>query len=74
MKKVIAARKHLYINGLIKVYGAPGDSLYNAWKMLYNDWEYIKEQIQMKSFSKKSRLSEEIEPIVNSVLKYPVVE
>ena len=28
----------------------------------------------MKSFSKKSRLWEEIEPIVSSVLKYPVVE
>ena len=74
IEKVIGTRKHLYINRLIEGYDAPCDSLYNAWKTLYNDWECIKEQIQMKSFSEKSRLSEGIEPIVSSVLKYTVIE
>ena len=74
IEKVKGTRKHLYINRLFEGYHAPCDILYYAWKMLYNDWECIKEQIYIKSFSKKSRLSEEIEPIVSSVLKYPVVE
>ena len=74
LEKVIGTRKHLYINRLIEGCHAPCDSLYNAWKTLYNDWECIKEQIHMKSFSEKSRLSEGIEPIVSSVLKYPVIE
>ena len=65
IEKVIGTRKHLYINRLIEGYDAPCDSPYHAWKTLYNGWEYIKEQIQMKNFSGKSRLSEEIEPIVS---------
>ena len=70
---LLQIEKHLHINKLIEGYNAPCDSLYNAWKTLYNNWECIKEQIHMKSFSEKSRLSEEIEPIVSSMFKYPVV-
>ena len=32
------------------------------------------EQIQTRNFDEQSLLSEDIEPIVNSVLKYPIVE
>ena len=74
IEKVIGTRKHLYINRLIEGYDASCDSLFNAWKTLYNDWKCIKEQIQLKNLSKKSRLLEETEPIVSLVIKYPVVE
>ena len=70
---LLQIEKHLHINTLIRGYNAPCDSLYNAWKTLYNNWECIKEQIHMKSFSEKSWLSEEIKLIVSSMLKYPVV-
>ena len=69
---LLQIEKHLHINKLIEGYNAPCDSLYNAWKTLYNDWECTKKQIHMKSFSEKSRLADEIEPIVSLVLKYPV--
>ena len=74
IEKVIGSKKHLYMNRLIEGYGVPGDSWYIAWKTLYNDWIHIKELIQTRSFDKYSSLSEDIEPIVKSVLKYPVVE
>ena len=70
---LLQIEKHLHIDKLIEGYNAPCDSLYNAWKTLYNNWECIKEQIHMKSFSEKSWLSEEIKLIVSLMLKYPVV-
>ena len=74
IEKVIGSKKHLHMNRLIVGYDVPGDSLRIAWKTLYNDWIHIKGQIQTRSFNEHSLLSEDIEPIVNSVLKYPVVE
>ena len=70
---LLQIEKHLHIDKLIEGYNAPCDSLYNAWKTLYNNWECIKEQIHMKSFSEKSWLSEEIKLIVSLMLTYPVV-
>ena len=43
---------------------------YNTWKTLHNDWEEIKEQIEWRDFSNESSLAADIEPIVNSVLRY----
>ena len=62
------------MNRLIEGYDVPGDSLYIAWKILHNDWIHIKEQIQTSGFDEHSSLSEDIEGVVNSVLKYPIVE
>ena len=62
------------MNRLIERYDVPGDSLYIAWKILHNDWIHIKEQIQTSGFDEPSSLSEDIERVVNSVLKYPIVE
>ena len=38
IEKVIGSKNHLYKNKLIEGYDVPGDSLYIAWKTLYNDW------------------------------------
>ena len=62
------------MNRLIEGYDVPGDSLYIAWKILHNDWIHINEQIQTSGFDEPSSLSEDIERVVNSVLKYPIVE
>ena len=52
----------------------PGTAFFEAWKVLYNDWEAISESIRLQSFSSKSNLSENINPIINSILKYPAVQ
>ena len=62
------------MNRLIEGCDLPDDSIYNAWKTLHNDWEQIKEQIERRDFSNESSLVADIEPIVNSVLRYPSVE
>ena len=41
---------------------------------MHNDWEQIKEQMERRQFSNKSSLAADIEPIVNSVLRYFSVE
>ena len=74
IEKIIGNKKHLYIYRLIEGYNVPGDSLFEAWKVLYNDWEAISESIRLQSFSSKSNVSENINPIINSILKYPAVQ
>ena len=58
------------MNRLIEGCDLPDDSIYNTWKTLHNDWEEIKEQIEWRDFSNESSLAADIEPIVNSVLRY----
>ena len=74
LEKVIDTKKHLYINRLIEVCDWSDDGIYNAWKTLHNDWEQIKEHIERRDFSNECSLAADIEPIVNSVLRYPSVE
>ena len=74
LEKVIGAKKHLYMNHSIEGCDLPDGSIYNAWKTLHNDQEQIKEQIERRDFSNESSLAADIEPIVNSVLRYPSVE
>ena len=73
-EKVIGTKKHLYMNRLIEGCDLPDGSTYNAWEILHHDWEQIKEQIERRDFSNESSLAADIEPIVNSVLRYPSVE
>ena len=62
------------MNRLIEGCDLPDDSIYNAWKTLHNDWEQIKEQIERRDFLNESSLVADIEPIVNSILRYPSVK
>ena len=68
------ALQHLYLNRLIEGYDAPCDSIFTAWKTLYNDWELIKEQIEIDSFGSRSSLSDDVNPIISGNLKYPSVQ
>ena len=69
----IGTKKHLYLNRLIEGYDAPGDSIFTAWKTLYNNWELIKEQIEIDSFESRSSLCDDVDPISSSILKYPSI-
>ena len=70
----IGTKRHLYINRLIEGYDAPGDSVFLAWKTLYNDWQMIKEKIDIENYASKSSLSNDVDPIINSILRYPSVQ
>ena len=74
LEKVIGNKKHLYMNRHIEGYDVPEDSLYKAWRVLYQDWENIKESIRVQSFSDKSSFDENANIIINTILKYPSVE
>ena len=74
LEKGLGNKKHLFRNRLIENYDIKTDSLYQAWKTLHNDWEQIKEQIRTESFSKDSTLDDKINPVINSILKYPIIE
>ena len=73
IEKVIGNKKHLYMNRHIEGYDVPEDSLYKAWRVLYQDWENIKESIRVHSFLDKSSF-DDANMIINTILKYPSVE
>ena len=74
LEKSLGNKKHLYLNRHIEGYDVPGDALYNAWKTLYTGWIEVKNKISEESFSSKSVLEEGINPIINSILRYPEIE
>ena len=59
---------------LIEGYENVNDSVYNAWKLLHEDWERINNQIESENHNAENILSDDIEPIVSSVLKYPSIQ
>ena len=65
---------YLYLNRLIEGYDAPDDSIFIAWKTLYNDCDLIKEQIEIDSYGRRSSLRNDVDPIISSILKYPSVQ
>ena len=70
----IGTKRHIYINRLIEGNDTPGDSVFLAWRTLYNDWQMIKEKIDIESYASKSSLCNDVDPIINSILKYPSVQ
>ena len=62
------------MNCLIEGCDFPGNCIHNTWKTLHNDWEQIKEQMERIIFLIESSLATDIEPTINSVLRYPSVE
>ena len=72
LEKGLGNKKHIFLNRYIEGYDSPGHSLCVAWKALHSDWQLIQEKINQSNFSNES--FDDINPIINSVLKYPTIQ
>ena len=50
------------------------DPTYNSWKILYSDWEEIKENIRLERIDRQCKLNADLDPILENVLRLPEVE
>ena len=62
------------MNRMLENFDVQGDSLYNAWKGLYEEWQDIKKAIELENYSSQCSLTESADPILNSILTYPTVQ
>ena len=71
LEETLGNNKYTFLNRYIENYEAPNDSLYTAWKVLHEKWKEIQDSIDRNSFE---TTSPDIDPVINTILKYPRIE
>ena len=67
------SKTHIYRNRFLEEYDLPGDSCYESWKVLYQDWIDIKKSI-VEETCFASSLQDDIDPILKTICTIPEVE